>query len=75
VSSAVSMSHLRGLPGEVLDELMGGAVRTKIPCGVADGSPGTWEVVAANSYNGYRESSTGTGWSGTFRLDGSCGAD
>ena len=33
VSSAVSMSNLRGLPGEVLDELMTGAVRTKIPAG------------------------------------------
>lgn len=33
MSSAVSMSHLRGLPGEVLEELMGGAVRTKIPSG------------------------------------------
>jgi CRP/FNR family cyclic AMP-dependent transcriptional regulator len=33
VSSAVSMSNLRGLPGEVLDELMRGTVRTKIPAG------------------------------------------
>jgi CRP/FNR family transcriptional regulator, cyclic AMP receptor protein len=33
VSSAVSMSHLRGLLGEVLDELMGGAIRTRIPAG------------------------------------------
>lgn len=33
LSSAISMSHLRGLPGEVLDELMAGAVSTKIPAG------------------------------------------
>jgi CRP/FNR family cyclic AMP-dependent transcriptional regulator len=33
VRSAVSMSHLRGLPTEALDELLFGAVRMKIPAG------------------------------------------
>jgi CRP/FNR family cyclic AMP-dependent transcriptional regulator len=33
VRSAVSMSHLRELPPEVVDELMTGAVRSKIPAG------------------------------------------
>jgi hypothetical protein len=33
VRSAVSMSHLRELPSELLDELMADAVRVKIPAG------------------------------------------
>lgn len=33
MSSAVSMSHLRGLPGDVVDGLMGGAIKTKVPAG------------------------------------------
>ncbi|MGH2705553.1 MAG: Crp/Fnr family transcriptional regulator [Actinomycetota bacterium] len=33
VRSAVSLSNLRGVPAELLDELMTGAVRVKIPAG------------------------------------------
>ena len=57
VRAAVLKSHLHELPPDVLDELVGGAVRVKIPAGSVthrEGEPGpTLELVISGVVRGF----------------------